>query len=285
LPPKPTSASGKPAARAKSAALPSDATPAPASRDSGSAGAARGRSGDSGHRAHSGAAANPGPSRTSARFGAAAATAVPNRICVRVGIGGPVGAGKTTLIAALCRVLQAQYALAVVSNELQTHEDADFLLAEGVLEPDRIVAVPTGCSPQTAIREDIAANLDAVEALEAALYPLDLLLVESGGGDLTTTFSRGLIDRQIFVLDTAAGHRTVRKGGPGIARADLLVVNKTDLAPLVGADLEAMRRGASDRREALPTLFTSFAEHPDVPAVADWIRGQIEERRVLLGRG
>jgi urease accessory protein len=211
--------------------------------------------------------------------------AVPNRICVRVGVGGPVGAGKTTLVAALCRVLRAEYAIAVVTNESRTREDADFLLTAGVLDPEHVTAVQTGCSPQTAIREDIAANLDAVEALEAALHPLDLLLVESGGGDLTTTFSAGLIDRQIFVLDAAAGTRSVRKGGPGMARADLLVVNRTDLAPLVGADLEAMRRDAGERRVSLPTLFTSLAEHPDAPAVADWIRGQIEERRVLLGRG
>lgn len=170
----------------------------------------------------------------------------PNRMCVRVGVGGPVGAGKTTLVAAVCRVLRAEYTLAVVTNEPQTREDADYLLSEGVLGPDHVLAVQTGCSPQAAIREDIAANLDAVEALEAALHPLDLLLVESGGVDLTATFSSGLIDRQIFLLDAAAGHRSIRKGGPGVTRADLLVVNKTDLAPLAGTDLEAMRRDAAN---------------------------------------
>jgi urease accessory protein len=224
-----------------------------------------------------GAAAEPGDP--------AAPSATPSRLCVRVGVGGPVGSGKTTLIAAICRVLRAEYALAVVTNEPQTREDADFLLNEGVLEPDQLLAVQTGCSPHTAIREDIAANLDAVEALEAALHPLDLLLVESGGGDLTATFSSGLIDRQIFLLDVAAGTRSARKGGPGLTRADLLVVNKTDLAELVGADLEAMRREAGERRASRPTLFTSLAQHPDAPAVADWIRGLIEERRTALGRG
>jgi urease accessory protein len=217
---------------------------------------------------------------------AAAPPAVtPDRICVRVGVGGPVGAGKTTLVAAVCRVLRAEYALAVVTNEPQTREDADYLLSEGVLAPDRVVAVQTGCSPQLAIREDIAANLDAVEALEAALHPLDLLLVESGGGDLTATFSSGLIDHQIFLLDAAAGTRSARKGGPGVTRADLLVVNKTDLAAAAGTDLEALRRDAGERRESRPTLFTSLAEHPDAPAVADWIRGLIEQRRTALGRG
>lgn len=216
---------------------------------------------------------------------AAASAATPDRICVRVGVGGPVGAGKTTLVAAVCRVLRAEYALAVVTNEPQTREDADHLLGAGVLEPDRVVAVQTGCSPQSAIRDDIAANLDAVETLEAALHPLDLLLVESGGGDLTVTFSSGLIDRQIFLLDAAAGTRSARKGGPGITRADLLVVNKTDLASAAGTDLEVLRRDAGERRPARPTLFTSLTEHPDAPAVVDWIRGLIEERRTALGRG
>lgn len=235
----------------------------------------------------SGAASNVTPitAAPSAAPADAPAAITPNRICVRVGVGGPVGAGKTTLVAAVCRVLRAEYTLAVVTNEPRTREDADYLLSEGVLGPEMVLAVQTGCSPQTAIREDIAANLDAVEALEAALHPLDLLLVESGGGDLTATFSTGLIDRQIFLLDAAGGGRSVRKGGPGVTRADLLVVNKTDLAPLAGTDLEAMRRDAGERRESRPTLFTSLTEHPDAPAVADWIRGLIEQRRTALGRG
>jgi urease accessory protein len=149
--------------------------------------------------------------------------------------------------------------------------------------------VQTGCSPQTAIRDDIAANLEAVESLEARIAPLDLVLIESGGDSLSTTFSRGLIDRQIFVIDVAGGDRLPRKGGPAITSADLLVVNKTDLAPHVPADLELMRRDATAQRSMapgglardapLPTLFTSLSEHPGAPAVADWIRELIIERR------
>ena len=242
-------------------------------------------SGKSARTKDSAAAPAPALASVTSLIPAAPAAPPPNRLCVRVGVGGPVGAGKTTLVAAICRVLRAEYALAVVTNEPQTREDADFLLSEGVLGSDRLLAVQTGCSPQTAIREDIAANLDAVEVLEERLNPLDLLLVESGGSDLSATFSRGLIDRQIFVFDAAVGARAARKAGPGMIRADLLVVNKTDLAPLVGSDLEAIRRDAGERRESRPTLFTSLTEHPDAPAVADWIRGLIEERRTLLGRG
>lgn len=226
-----------------------------------------------------------GRSASTAPCDADADAPAPNRLCVRVGIGGTVGAGKTTLVAAICRVLRAEYSLAVVTNEPRTREDADFLLGQGVLAPDHVLAVRTGCSPQTAIREDIAANLEAVETLEHTLHPLDLLLVESAGGDLTTTFSRGLIDSQIFLLDAAAGTRSARKGGPGVVRADLLVVNRTDLAPFVGADLEALRRDAGACRESRPTFFTSLTEHPDAPAVADWIRGLVERRRTVLGRG
>jgi urease accessory protein len=208
---------------------------------------------------------------------------------LRIGIGGPVGAGKTTLVAALCRALSDELSLAVVTNDIYTREDAELLLSQGVLEPERIIAVQTGCSPHIAIRDDISANLEAVESLEAAFAPLDLVLIESGGDSLTTTFSRGLIDRQIFVLDVAAGDKVPRKGGPGITSSDLLVVNKTDLAPLVHADLDAMHHDATAQRSKapggaardtpLPTLFTSLSEHPGAPAVADWIRELITERR------
>ena len=163
---------------------------------------------------------------------------------LRLGVGGPVGSGKTTLVAALCRALGEELSLAVVTNDAHTREDARYLERAGVLAPERLAAVLTGLSPAAAIREDIAANLEAVEALEAAHAPLDLVIVESGGTDLTARFSRGLVDRQIFVLDAAAGERVVRKGGPALAAADLLLVNRTDLAPLVGADLEALRRDA-----------------------------------------
>ncbi|WP_460850134.1 urease accessory protein UreG, partial [Phytohabitans suffuscus] len=166
---------------------------------------------------------------------------------LRIGIGGPVGSGKTALVAALCRALAADLRLAVVTNDIYTTEDADFLLRNGVLPADRIRAVETGCCPHTAIRDDISANLDACEDLEADLGPLDLVLVESGGDNLTATFSKGLVDYQIFVVDVAGGDKVPRKGGPGVTTADLLVVNKTDLAPLVGADLSVMARDAAAR--------------------------------------
>jgi urease accessory protein len=211
---------------------------------------------------------------------------------LRLGVGGPVGSGKTTLVTALCRALGAELSLAVVTNDAHTREDARHLADAGVLAPERIAAVLAGVSPAAAIREDIAANLEAVEALEAAHAPLDLVIVESAGTDLTARFSRGLVDRQIFVLDAAAGERVVRKGGPALAAADLLLVNRTDLAPLVGADLEALRRDAlalrtpggpeGPREGHLPTLFTSLTEHPHAPAVADWVRGLIVERTVLV---
>jgi urease accessory protein len=190
---------------------------------------------------------------------------------LRVGIGGPVGSGKTALVAALCRALAGELRLAVVTNDIYTTEDADFLRRTGVLAPDRIVAVETGCCPHTAIRDDISANLDAVEELEERLGPLDLVLVESGGDNLTATFSKGLVDRQIFVLDVSGGDKVPRKGGPGVTTADLLVINKTDLAPLVGADLDVMARDAAARRGDLPTVFLSLVEDPAATPVADWV--------------
>jgi urease accessory protein len=193
----------------------------------------------------------------------------------RVGIGGPVGSGKTALVAALCRTLAGELDLAVVTNDIYTTEDADFLLRNGVLPAERIRAVETGCCPHTAIRDDISANLDAVEDLEERLGPLDLVLVESGGDNLTATFSRGLVDRQIFVVDVAGGDKVPRKGGPGVTSADLLVINKTDLAPLVGADLSVMARDAAARRGDAPTLFLSLVEDPTAAAVAQWVRAGI----------
>jgi urease accessory protein len=198
---------------------------------------------------------------------------------LKLGIGGPVGSGKTALVEALCNRLKSTYVLAVITNDIYTREDAEILLRQGVLEPERIAAVETGCCPHTAIRDDISANLDAVEALEARFAPLDLVLIESGGDNLTATFSKGLIDRQIFVIDVAGGDKVPRKGGPGITSSDLLVINKTDLAALVHADLEVMRRDAAVKRGERPTAFISLAEHPDAPAVADWIKDLIAQRR------
>ncbi len=170
----------------------------------------------------------------------------------RIGIGGPVGSGKTALVAALCRALAAELTIGVVTNDIYTTEDADFLRRAGVLPDERIRAVQTGACPHTAIRDDISANLDAVEELEADHPDLDLVLVESGGDNLTATFSYGLVHRQIFVIDVAGGDKVPRKGGPGVTRSDLLVINKTDLAPLVGADLarDGARRRSGPRRAA-----------------------------------
>jgi urease accessory protein len=197
---------------------------------------------------------------------------------LRIGIGGPVGSGKTALVAALCRALGGELRLAVVTNDIYTTEDAEFLLRNGVLPAERIRAVETGCCPHTAIRDDISANLDAVEDLEATLGPLDLVLVESGGDNLTATFSKGLIDRQIFVVDVAGGDKVPRKGGPGVTTADLLVINKTDLAPLVGADLGVMARDAAVRRGPLPTVFLSLVDDRAATPVADWVRGLVAAR-------
>jgi len=196
---------------------------------------------------------------------------------LRVGIGGPVGSGKTALVAALCASLAGSFNVAVVTNDIYTTEDADFLLRHAVLPPERIRAVETGCCPHTAIRDDIAANLDAVEELEAALAPLDLVLVESGGDNLTATFSKGLVDRQIFVVDVAGGDKVPRKGGPGVSTADLLVINKTDLAPLVGADLGVMERDAAARRGDLPTVFLSLVQDRAATPVAEWIRAALAQ--------
>jgi urease accessory protein len=209
----------------------------------------------------------------------AAPRAVPADRALRVGIGGPVGSGKTALVAALCRALAGKVDLAVVTNDIYTTEDADFLRRAGVLDPARIRAVETGCCPHTAIRDDITANLDAVEDLDAAFGPLDLILVESGGDNLTATFSYGLIDRQIFVVDVAGGDKVPRKGGPGVTSSDLLVINKTDLAPRVGADLDVMRRDATAMRAQRPVLFTSLVEDPEATDVAQWVLRQLVEAR------
>ncbi len=173
-----------------------------------------------------------------------------------------MGSGKTALVATICRQLSDQLSIAVVTNDIYTTEDADFLRRAGVLADERIRAVETGCCPHTAIRDDISANLDAVESLEETFPDLDLVVVESGGDNLTATFSSGLVDAQIFVIDVAGGDKVPRKGGPGITQADLLVINKVDLAPLVGADLEVMARDASARRPDRPTLFTCLAGSP-----------------------
>ena len=197
------------------------------------------------------------------------------RRALRIGLGGPVGSGKTATVAALCRALRDSYALAVVTNDIYTREDAEFLLREAVLPPERITAVETGACPHTAIRDDISANLEAVEDLEESVGPLDLVLVESGGDNLTATFSKGLADAQIFVIDVAGGDDIPRKGGPGVTTADLLVVNKTDLAVHVGSDLARMAADAEEQRGELPVILQSLRSGEGVGPVAAWVREQL----------
>ncbi|KUI47716.1 urease accessory protein UreG [Mycobacterium sp. GA-1199] len=194
---------------------------------------------------------------------------------LRIGVGGPVGSGKTALVAALCRQLRDEVSLAVLTNDIYTTEDADFLRRHAVLPDERIAAVQTGGCPHTAIRDDITANLDAIDDLIAGNDRLDLILVESGGDNLTATFSSGLVDVQIFVVDVAGGDKVPRKGGPGVTYSDLLVINKTDLAPLVGADLDVMRRDASAVRGERPFVMISLTEDPAASAVLDWVRAQL----------
>ncbi|MFF3491674.1 urease accessory protein UreG [Streptomyces sp. NPDC002795] len=197
------------------------------------------------------------------------------RRALRIGLGGPVGSGKTATVAALCRALREELSLAVVTNDIYTREDAAFLLREAVLPPERITAVETGACPHTAIRDDISANLEAVEDLEDEVGPLDLILIESGGDNLTATFSKGLIDAQIFVIDVAGGDDIPRKGGPGVTTADLLVINKTDLAPYVGSDLARMEADAKEARAELPVVLQSLRSEVGVGDVAAWARERL----------
>jgi len=193
----------------------------------------------------------------------------------RIGIGGPVGSGKTALVAALCRALGDELNLAVVTNDIYTTEDADFLRRAGVLDAERIEAVQTGACPHTAIRDDITANLDAVERLEERFPGLQLVIIESGGDNLTAVFSRGLADSQVFVVDVAGGDKVPRKGGPGVTTADLLVINKIDIAHLVRADLGVMTSDAHRMRGELPVIAQSLVDTPDAPEVAAWVRKQL----------
>jgi urease accessory protein len=192
---------------------------------------------------------------------------------LRVGVGGPVGSGKSSLIAKLCAAL-ADLRVGVVTNDIYTTEDAEFLRSTGVLPDERIAAVQTGGCPHTAIRDDISANLEAVAELEAAAGPLDIVFVESGGDNLTAIFSPALADVQVFVIDVAGGDDIPRKGGPGIARADFLVINKTDLAPFVGSDVGRMVAEAGERRGALPLAAISLRDGGAIE-VAAWVRERL----------
>jgi urease accessory protein len=199
----------------------------------------------------------------------------------RIGIGGPVGTGKTALVWRLCEELRGRVSLAVITNDIYTREDAEFLLRQAALPADRIVGVETGGCPHSAIRDDPSLNLDAVEGLEARHPGLDLILIESGGDNLTATFSPELVDADIFVIDVSGGDKIPRKGGPGISRSGLLVVNKVDLAPHVGASLGVMARDAAAQRGAAPTLFTNLREPMGGAEVVAWVEGQLDRYRVL----
>jgi urease accessory protein len=193
---------------------------------------------------------------------------------LRVGIGGPVGSGKTELVACLCRAFATEHSVVVVTNDVFTTEDAAILERKAVIDPERIVGVETGCCPHTAIRDDISENLDAIEGLEKRFSP-EVVLVESGGDNLTATFSRALVDVQIFVIDVAGGDKVPRKGGPGITSSDLLVINKIDLADMVGSDLDVMRTDAHRMRGERPTLMVSLREDQVAAPIAAWIRSQL----------
>ncbi|MEO1017188.1 MAG: urease accessory protein UreG [Pseudomonadota bacterium] len=177
---------------------------------------------------------------------------------LRVGIGGPVGSGKTALMDALCKALREHYNIAAITNDIYTREDAEFLTRSGALDPSRIRGVETGGCPHTAIREDASINLQAVAELSSTFAPLDLVLIESGGDNLAATFSPELADLTLYVIDVSAGDKIPRKGGPGITRSDLLIINKIDLAPLVGASLEVMDRDAAKMRRVRPFVFTNL---------------------------
>jgi urease accessory protein len=179
-------------------------------------------------------------------------------VTLRVGIGGPVGSGKTALTLALCRALRGRYEIAVVTNDIYTEEDAQFLVRHEALAPERIIGVETGGCPHTAIREDASINLEAVDRLTRRFPGLDVVFVESGGDNLAATFSPELSDLTLYVIDVAAGDKIPRKGGPGITKSDLLVINKIDLAPLVGASLEVMERDARRMRGERPFVFTNL---------------------------
>jgi urease accessory protein len=195
-----------------------------------------------------------------------------------IGVGGPVGSVKTALLDRLCKALRDTYRLAVVTNDIYTKEDAEFLCRSGALEATRIVGVETGGCPHSAIREDASVNLEAIAGLVKRFSDLQLVFVESGGDNLAATFSPELADLTIYVIDVAAGDKIPRKGGPGITRSDLLVINKIDLAPYVGADLQVMQRDAMRMRGSRPFVFTNLLTGTGLDVVVAWVHTQVEAR-------
>ncbi len=196
---------------------------------------------------------------------------------LRLGVGGPVGSGKTALVAELCRRMGEELEIAAVTNDIYTREDAEFLQRAAVLPEGRVVGVETGGCPHTAIRDDVSMNLEAAEKLEKD-FDLDLLFIESGGDNLAASFSPELVDASIYVIDVAGGDKVPRKGGPGVTRSELLVINKIDLAPLVGADLSVMERDAAQLRREAPTFFTSVLHGDGMEAVMEWVREAVGSR-------
>lgn len=191
---------------------------------------------------------------------------------IKIGVAGPVGAGKTALIEKLTREIASKYSVAVITNDIYTQEDAEFLTKNSLLPPERIIGVETGGCPHTAIREDASMNLEAVDEMVARFPDVEIVFIESGGDNLSATFSPDLADVTIFVIDVAQGEKIPRKGGPGITRSDLLVINKTDLAPFVGADLSIMERDARHMRNGQPFIFTNLMKKENLDGVIGWIK-------------
>src|ERR1035438_3311405 len=194
------------------------------------------------------------------------------RTFLKIGIAGPVGSGKTALIERLSRKMHLEYSIAVITNDIYTREDAEFLTKNSLLAPERILGVETGGCPHTAIREDASMNLDAVEEMAKRIPGVQIIFIESGGDNLSATFSPDLADVTIFVIDVAEGDKVPRKGGPGITRSDLLIINKIDLAPYVHADLAVMERDASNMRKGNPFVFTNLMEGEGLDSVVGWIK-------------
>ena len=190
---------------------------------------------------------------------------------LRLGVGGPVGAGKTSLVKALCLEMRQKFNLAVITNDIYTREDAEFLMKHQALSPDRILGVETGGCPHTAIREDTSMNLNAIDQLTARFSDLDLIVIESGGDNLAATFSPELSDLTLYMIDVSAGEEIPRKGGPGITKSDLLIINKIDLAPFVGADLDVMNRDARDMRAGKPYIFSNLKLGKGISEISEFI--------------
>lgn len=206
---------------------------------------------------------------------------------IKIGVAGPVGAGKTALIEKLTREIASKYSVAVITNDIYTQEDAEFLTKNSLLPPERIMGVETGGCPHTAIREDASMNLEAVDEMVARFPDVEIVFIESGGDNLSATFSPDLADVTIFVIDVAQGEKIPRKGGPGITRSDLLVINKTDLAPFVGADLSVMEHDARRMRNGQPFIFTNLMKKENLDGVIGWIEKyallkNIEEPKALV---